>query len=155
MAKHGSCVSRRYLRIRRTLGSVRCASKDRPDLQWCLAPDMIKPALLGRNGHPRSGIIRPNLGLRRRMWAGGRVEWHCGMFPGESITQNSKICDLTYKKGRAGRLGFVTREHQYFCDDELRVDEVQNIVFHVESSADALPVSPPLVAAWLMLKPDK
>jgi hydroxyacyl-ACP dehydratase HTD2-like protein with hotdog domain len=52
-------------------------------------------------------------------------------------------------------LGFVTREHQYFCDDELRVDEVQNIVFHVESSADALPVSPPLVAAWLMLKPDK
>lgn len=91
MAKHGSCVSRRYLRIRRTLGSVRCASKDRPDLQWCLAPDMIKPALLGRNGHPRSGIIRPNLGLRRRMWAGGRVEWHCGMFPGESITQRSVI----------------------------------------------------------------
>ena len=68
---------------------------------------------------------------------------------------NPKICDLTYKKSRAGRLGFVTREHQYFCDDELRVDEVQNIVFHVESSADALPVSPPLVAAWLMLKPDK
>ncbi|MEL6794550.1 MAG: hypothetical protein AAFP78_13915, partial [Pseudomonadota bacterium] len=36
-----------------------------------------KPArALGRDGHPATGAFIPDLGLPRRMWAGGRLEFH-------------------------------------------------------------------------------
>lgn len=40
----------------------------------------LPPAELGRDGHPATGAsdnsVIPDLGLPRRMWAGGRLEFH-------------------------------------------------------------------------------
>ena len=136
--------------FRATLDVMHCAGDDAPGLQWCLEPDIFEPTLLGRDGHPRPGLVLPDLGLPRRMWAGGRV-WHQASFAaGDRITRVSTVQDVTYKEGRSGRLGFVTVEHRYLRGDSLCLGEEQDIVYRPApgDGAVAPPPPPPPAPHW-------
>lgn len=106
-------------------------------LQWCLAPEIYPAADLGRDGHPRTGLTLPDLGLPRRMWAGGTVSYHQGLRVGETVTKRTVISDITFKEGRSGRLGFVRLDHEYLCNGQTRITESQNIVYRQDPKPNA------------------
>jgi 3-methylfumaryl-CoA hydratase len=89
-------------------------------------PDEILPALwhwlyflpchkqseLGPDGHAKLGGFLPTLPLPRRMWAGGRLCFHCHFRIGEAIERVSTVKDIAIKEGRSGPLCFVAVEHR-------------------------------------------
>src|SRR6056297_664712 len=70
------------------------------------------PQNLGRDGHPKVGGVVPDMGLPRRMWAGGRMEFHRPLRAGEAAKRLTFMEKSERKVGRSGPLGFVTLRHE-------------------------------------------
>jgi len=99
--------------------------------------DPQPPQDLGRDGHPKVGGLIPDMGLPRRMWAGGRLEFHHPLIAG-APAQKRSICDArTRKEGRSGPLGFVTLRHEIWQRDTLCVTEFQDLVYRDDPAPDA------------------
>lgn len=91
------------------------------------------PAALGRDGHPRTGLgLIPDLGLPRRMWAGGQLQFHRELRAGVKAERRSTVVSVERKTGRSGPLGFVTLEHEIWQDGALCVSDVQDLVYREE-----------------------
>jgi len=91
--------------------------------------------LLGRDGHPARGDFIPDLGLARRMWAGGRLEFLAPLMSGRVAEKTTVIEAITRKTGRSGPLGFVTLRHEIRQGGTLCLTEWQDLVYR----ADPLP----------------
>lgn len=141
-------TERQVQEFKATLDDFLSAQSDLPGLHWCLFPEIYPPSNLGRDGHPRVGLFLPDLGLPRRMWAGGSLSYHAGIKAGETITRRSKITDITFKEGRSGKLGFVTLEHAYLHAEALRISERHNIVYREDQSPDAPKLVPSEAEPW-------
>jgi len=103
------------------------------------------PAELGRDGHPKvghSGII-PDLGLPRRMWAGGRLEFAQPLVAGQAAEKLSVVENAVTKSGRTGPLGFVTLRHEFRQNGTLCLTEWQDLVYRQDPDADAPRPVPP------------
>ena len=98
-------------------------------LHWCLAPDTLASGELGRDGHPKLGIYLPDLGLERRMWAGGELVYHGDFTLGDTVTKTGTIEDVAVKSGRSGMLVFVKVRQLYRAGGDLILDERQDIVY--------------------------
>ncbi|WP_332118545.1 FAS1-like dehydratase domain-containing protein [Azorhizobium caulinodans] len=96
---------------------------------WCLAPPAVPMDGLGPDGHPARGGFLPPVPLPRRMWAGGRLEWHDALRVGDEVTRASRIADVVVKEGRTGVLCFVTVEHEITTARGVAVRERQDIVY--------------------------
>ena len=86
---------------------------------------------LGRDGHPAlggTGLI-PDLGLPRRMWAGGRLEFIAPLLAGHPAKRVSVVEQISHKHGRTGPLAFVTLRHEIRQDATLCVREWQDLVY--------------------------
>ncbi len=106
---------------------------------------------LGPDGHAKRGGFLPPVDLPRRMWAGGRVEFHRPLRVGESVTRISHIADVTPKQGRSGALVFVLVRHEIPDGDGLALTEEHDIVYrdHPRPGEGApAPQSAPADAAW-------
>lgn len=134
--------------FRATLGEFAVAGL--PGLQWALAPEIHPYADLGRDCHPRLGLVVPDLGLPRRMWAGGEVEWHRDLAQGDVVVRESLVSDITYKEGRSGRLGFVTLNHRYTVAGVLCLSERHDIVYRGDPDPKAKVAPPPEAEPWPM-----
>ena len=119
-----------------------------PGVEFCLAPDICAPGLLGRDGHPRTGLYLPDLPLPRRMWAGGSLTRHGALAEDDMVTRVSTVEDVTFKEGRSGRLGFVAMRHLYQVDGQPRIDERQDIVYREDPAPDAPKPAPPEAEPW-------
>lgn len=102
------------------------------------------PAELGRDGHPRTGSgLIPDLGLPRRMWAGGRLRFETPLLAGRRAEKRSEVETVSRKQGRTGPLGFVTLRHEIWQDGRLCVTEWQDLVYREDPDPDTPgPVSP-------------
>ncbi|MBX3536779.1 MAG: MaoC family dehydratase N-terminal domain-containing protein [Chelatococcus sp.] len=98
-------------------------------MHWCLAPPIAPMAALGPDGHPARGGFLPPTPLPRRMWAGGRLEFHDRLKRGDSVARRSVIRDVTAKQGRSGTLCFVTVDHDITTARGLAIRERQDIVY--------------------------
>lgn len=94
---------------------------------------------LGRDGHPRKGGFLPPVSLPRRMWAGGRFEFHAPLRLGELVRKVSTIANVAPKRGRTGQLCFVTVRHEIFVGDLLALTEEHDIVYREDPAPDAAP----------------
>jgi 3-methylfumaryl-CoA hydratase len=112
---------------------------------WIFFRPTVKQALIAEDGHPRKGGFLPDLGLPRRMWAGGRLRFHSPVTVGSSITRESKILNVSEKHGRTGKLAFVTVGHRINCGDTLAIEEEHDIVYR-EPAAPGAPASAPTAA---------
>ncbi|WP_171211160.1 acyl dehydratase [Ruegeria sp. HKCCA5426] len=103
------------------------------------------PDGLGRDGHPKvgSGLI-PDLGLPRRMWAGGRLEFHASLFAGRVAERRSIRESLLRKTGRTGPLAFVTLRHEIWQDETHCLTEWQDLVYRNDPSGDEPRPVPPV-----------
>jgi 3-methylfumaryl-CoA hydratase len=133
--------------FRATMGDMLCSGDDIPGLQWIVAPDIFPASDLGRDSHPKPGLVVPDLRLPRRMWAGGSITWHGGVKEGDIVRRDTTVRDIKYKDGRTGRLGFVTLDHSYLVDGAVRVEEVHDIVYREDADpsqpAPAIPQAEP------------
>lgn len=102
------------------------------------------PSELGRDGHPATGLgLIPDLGLPRRMWAGGRLEFCAPLVAGRAATKTTVVESVARKEGRSGPLGFVTLRHDIRQGTEDCVTEWQDLVYREDPSADAVKPTAP------------
>lgn len=96
----------------------------------------VPPDGLGRDGHPArgSGLV-PDLGLPRRMWAGGRLEFLAPLRAGHPAQKTSTLVDVARKSGRSGPLAFVTLCHEIRQGDTLCLREYQDLVYRDDPDA--------------------
>ena len=113
-------------------------------IQWCLSPDMVVPEQIGGDGHPRLGTFLPDVGLPRRMWAGGEVTYHGHFNVGDIVKKHSEITDASFKSGKSGKLCFFNITHRYFVGDKLIVAERQDVVYREAATASASAAPPPV-----------
>ena len=103
--------------------------------------DALVPGKLGRDGHPRVGQgLVPDMGLPRRMWAGGRLEFKRPLLVGREARKVTTLETTQRKQGRTGALAFVTLRHEIWQSDTLCVVEWQDLVYRDDpDSADETP----------------
>ena len=99
---------------------------------------------LGNDGHPAKGGFLPPIPLERRMWAGGRLQFHSALRIGHPMQRQSEILKVSEKTGSTGPMVFVTVGHKIFGADGLAVTEEQDIVYVAMPTAFTPP--PPIVA---------
>jgi 3-methylfumaryl-CoA hydratase len=101
------------------------------------------PENLGRDGHEKTGGFIPDLGLPRRMWAGGKLQFHAPLFTGQPATKTTTIEAITQKTGRTGPLAFVTLRHDIHQSGSLCVTEHQDLVYRRNTGPTAPKSTPP------------
>ncbi|MCA0929280.1 FAS1-like dehydratase domain-containing protein [Ruegeria profundi] len=102
------------------------------------------PSQLGRDGHPRVGEgVIPDMGLPRRMWAGGRLQFDAPLIAGRKAERRTTCENATSKTGRTGPLGFVTLRHEIWQDDAVCLTEWQDLVYRQDPAADEIKPTPP------------
>jgi 3-methylfumaryl-CoA hydratase len=100
---------------------------------------------VGPDGHPRRGGFLPPVPLPRRMFAGGRFEYHHPLKIGDRISRTSRIMDVSGKEGRSGTLVFVTVRHEIANAAGVALTEEHDIVYRENPRPDA-PVAKPTPA---------
>lgn len=113
------------------------------------------PHALGRDGHPRVGTgLIPDLGLPRRMWAGGSLQFHAPLRAGRMAEKASRVSDVTEKQGRSGPLGFVTLAHEIWQGGQLCVTERQDLVYREDPDPRTPHPKPPMARTDESLRRD-
>ncbi|URI06314.1 MaoC family dehydratase N-terminal domain-containing protein [Aquincola tertiaricarbonis] len=83
-----------------------------PLWHWLYFLPRHRQSEIGADGHARRGGFLPPVPLPRRMWAGGRFQFHAPLRVGDEIERTSTIEDVQVKHGRTGTLVFVTVRHE-------------------------------------------
>ncbi|MEC3860675.1 acyl dehydratase [Mesobacterium sp. TK19101] len=126
-------------------GDIRAGDALPPFFHQVYFWDALTSALLGRDGHPRVGQgLIPDMGLPRRMWAGGALAFHAPLRAGIAAEKLSSVLKAERKTGRTGPLGFVTLEHQIWQEDTLCVTDRQDLVYREDPDPTAPTPEPPL-----------
>ncbi len=118
---------------------------------WLYFWPTARQSLLGVDGHAAKGGFLPDLGLPRRMWAGGRLRFVAPLRVGQVATRASRVMAVEQKEGRSGRLAFVTVKHEMRDGDQLYIDEEHDIVYRdapVPGTPAPAPVAAPQGAVW-------
>ena len=71
-----------------------------PLWHWLYFLPVHRQSELGPDGHGRRGEFLPPVELPRRMWAGGRFEFHDGLRVGDRARRVSRIGSVQEKQGR-------------------------------------------------------
>ncbi|MGF1551793.1 MAG: hypothetical protein ACFBWO_04725 [Paracoccaceae bacterium] len=116
-----------------------------PGWHWLHFADVVAGARLGRDGHPAPGVVLPDTGLPRRMWAGGTIEAMAPLPLGRPAQRHTRVGAPVAKEGRSGPLAFVTAEHRIEGAAGLALIERQDIVYRADPDPSA--PSPAPVAA--------
>jgi 3-methylfumaryl-CoA hydratase len=105
---------------------------------------------LGPDGHGKRGKFLPPVELPRRMWAGGRVEFHDGLRVGDRARRISRIASVQEKQGRTGPLVFVVVRHEIHTQRGLALSEEHDIVYrdHPQAGDVAPAQTAPDAAEW-------
>lgn len=93
---------------------------------------------LGRDGHPAVGAgLIPDMGLPRRMWAGGRLAFHAPLLASVPAERRSFRESVRETEGRSGPLAFVTLRHEIWQGGTLKVTDWQDLVYREDARPGA------------------
>ena len=115
---------------------------------WLYFKRPVRASGLGPDGHQRRGVFMPEIDLPRRMWAGGMLRSLRPARIGARAELRSGIRGVEEKRGKSGRLVFVTVGHTLLQDGHACVEEKQVIVYReaglrrATSPASAAPPAP-------------
>ena len=113
-----------------------------PLWHWLYFLPMSPISDVGPDGHPKRGGFLPPVPLPRRMFAGGRFEFHHPLKIGERISRTSRITDIRGKDGRSGTLVFVTVRHEIANGGGVALSEEHDIVYRENPPTDAPVLEP-------------
>lgn len=105
---------------------------------WLYFWNVVTPEGLGVDGHPAKGGFLPPVSLPRRMWAGGRLQFHKPLKLGDTVKKVSTILKVEAKSGKSGNLVFVTVKHELSGSDGLAITEEQDIVYREAAAAGSI-----------------
>jgi 3-methylfumaryl-CoA hydratase len=129
-----------------------------PLWHWLYFLPIARQSELGPDGHPARGGFLPPVPLPRRMWAGGRLQFHQPLRVGDAISRVSRIVDVSHKEGRTGPLVFVLVRHEISNADGVALTEEHDIVYRDNPKPDdpvPKPVAAPADHAWMReIRPD-
>lgn len=117
-----------------------------PLWHWIFFRPTAPQSQIAADGHPVKGDFLPDLGLPRRMWAGGRLRFIAPLTVGSAITRESRIVGVSEKEGRSGKLGFVTLQHRIGTAGAVAIEEEHDIVYREAAVPGAAPPPPPTAA---------
>lgn len=100
-----------------------------PLWHWVAFPQDTPMEGIGPDGHPALGAFLPDLGLGRRMWAGGSLRFLKPLHVGEALTRRSKITEVAWKDTGAGPMAIVSLRHAISGADGPAIEEDQSIVY--------------------------
>jgi 3-methylfumaryl-CoA hydratase len=100
-----------------------------PLWHWLFFLPHHRQSEIGPDGHAQRGGFLPPVPLPRRMWAGGRLQWHAPMVVGDAVKRVSTIASVTHKSGRTGDLLFVLVKHEVHNAQGLCLTEEHDIVY--------------------------
>ncbi len=106
-----------------------------PLWHWLYFLPVDKQSELAADGHAKRGGFLPPVELPRRMWAGGRLEFHRPLCVDDEITRTSRIADVRSKEGRSGPLVFVLVRHEICNAGGLALTEEHDIVYRDHARA--------------------
>lgn len=112
---------------------------------WLYFLPVVPQSEIGADGHPKRGGFLPPVPLPRRMWAGGRLEFHHAPCVGDDIVRTSRIAGVDAKAGRSGALVFVTVRHEITNARGLAIAEEHDIVYR-DAPLPGAPVPEPVRA---------
>jgi 3-methylfumaryl-CoA hydratase len=75
------------------------------------------------------GQLLPDVGLPRRMWAGGELTFTRALRLGDVVDKTSTVENIAFKSGKSGDLCFVTLRHLYNVAGETLINERQDVVY--------------------------
>jgi 3-methylfumaryl-CoA hydratase len=122
-----------------------------PLWHWLYFLPSARQSEIGLDGHPKRGGFLPPVPLPRRMWAGGRLQWHAPLRVGEDVQRTSRIVSVSHKAGRTGDLVFVLVRHEVSNAHGLALSEEHDIVYRAAARpSDPVPApqAAPADAAW-------
>ncbi len=103
---------------------------------FCAFLGLVPGGALGADGHPRRGGFLPPVDLPRRMWAGSDVTFHAPLRAGDAVARVATVEDVVEKRGRSGRLVFVTVRHDYAGAAGPVLTDRQSIVYREAPKAE-------------------
>lgn len=132
-----------------------------PLWHWLHFLEWPAQAELGEDGHPTRGRFLPPIPGRRRMFAGGRAEFHAPLLAGVPAERRSSLAKVEIKQGRTGEMAFVTVRQEISQEGRLSVVDEQDFVYRSgddERRVTGVQLDPadaePSDAAWqLALRP--
>src|SRR5688500_18531002 len=110
-----------------------------PLWHWLYFLPLHRASEIGPDGHARRGGFLPPVPLPRRMWAGGRFEFHAPLRIGETVVRTSQIADVSSKSGRSGELVFVRVRHEFANAQGVAFSEEHDIVYRGPSRDERPP----------------
>jgi len=116
-----------------------------PLWHWLYFLPSARQSEIGPDGHPKRGGFLPPVPLPRRMWAGGRLQWHAPLRLGEAVERTSRIVSVGHKAGRTGDLLFVLVRHELHNAQGLALTEEHDIVYRAAAQPGD-PAPPPQAA---------
>jgi 3-methylfumaryl-CoA hydratase len=122
-----------------------------PLRHWLYFLPLCRRSETGSDGHALRGGFLPPVPLPRRMWAGGRLEFHRPIQVGDAIERVSTIAKVDAKQGRSGALVFVRVRHEISAAGELAIVEEHDIVYRAAARAGdprAPETAAPSEASW-------
>lgn len=106
--------------------------------------DPAPPEEQGRDGHTRLGGFVPDLGLPRRMWAGGQLRFHAPVHLGTPAEKRTMIEKIARKSGRTGPLALTTLRHEIWQAGRLCVTEHQDLIYRADPAPGTPAIAPPI-----------
>ncbi len=122
-----------------------------PLWHWLYFLPIHRQSEIGADGHAARGGFLPPVPLPRRMWAGSRFQFQRPLRIGESISETSRIVNVTQKEGRAGALVFVVVRHEISNAQGIALTEEHDIVYRENAKPGDPPAKPqpaPEGEAW-------
>lgn len=117
-----------------------------PLWHWLYFLPHARQSAIGPDGHPQRGGFLPPVPLPRRMWAGGRLQWHQPLQVGDAVKRVSTIQSVSHKAGRTGDLVFVLVKHEVHNARGLALTEEHDIVYRAAAQVGD-PAPAPVAAA--------
>jgi len=100
-----------------------------PLWHWVAFPQDTPMEGIGPDGHPALGSFLPDLGLGRRMWAGGTLRFLKPLHVGERLTRRSEITDVAWKQAGSGPMAIVSLAPVISGEDGPAIEESQQVVY--------------------------
>ena len=110
---------------------------------WFYFKQPLRASSLGVDGHEHRGAFMPDMDLPRRMWAGGTLRLLGPLRIGEWAELRSRVAGVEEKRGKSGRLVFVTVGQTVLRDVSAHHGHAFP-VFRTYSQCPPHPLRPPL-----------
>lgn len=108
---------------------------------------------LGADGHTALGGMIPDMGLPRRMWAAGALQFRAPLILGQVAEKQTRLLSVERKTGRSGPLAFVALEHRMSQAGEVKVVERQDLVFRAAPAPDDVMPDPAMAPTATQTRP--